>query len=145
MQSLDSENRWEYWVRAQECIAQGALTNSKNPHSLVYGVYPTHLIRGNGAYVYDTRGERYVDYMCALGCNLFGYAFPPVVDSVCAAAKNGFSHSLPTVYEVLAAESLKEVFTFVDKWKFLKSGSDACSAAIKIARAYQESKGRIEK
>lgn len=136
MQSLDSENKWEYWIRAQECIAQGALTNSKHPQAHVYGVYPTHATRGNGAYLYDTMGNRYVDYICGLGVNLLGYNFPPVTDLVAGAAKNGFSHSLSTVYEVWCAEALKEIFVFVDKWKFLKSGTEACSAAIKIARAF---------
>jgi glutamate-1-semialdehyde 2,1-aminomutase len=135
MQYSDSD-RFEYWIRAQDCIAQGALTNSKNPNSHVLGVYPTHATRGNGAYLYDTMGNRYVDYICGLGVNLLGYNFPPVVDAVKGAAQHGFSHSLPTVYEVLAAEALKEVFVFVDKWKFLKSGSEACSAAIRMARAY---------
>ncbi len=134
MQFSDSE-KWEYWIRAQDCIAQGALTNSKHPQSHVFGVYPTHATKGNGAYLYDTLGNRYVDYICGLGVNLFGYNFPPITEAVAKAAALGFSHSLPTVYEVLAAEALKEIFVFVDKWKFLKSGTEACNAAIKIARA----------
>lgn len=126
------------WRRAQDCIAQGTLTNSKNPHSHVLGVYPTHVIKGRGAILEDVDGKTYLDYITGLGVALLGYAHPKVLAAVQMAAKDGFSHSLPTTYEIQAAEALKSLFTFVDLFKFLKSGSEACSAAIKIARAYTD-------
>lgn len=135
MPSSDSD-KFHYWKRAQSCIAQGALTNSKNPHMHVFGVYPTHINRGDGAYVVDHNNQRYLDYICGLGVNLFGYGFRRHVDAVTNSLPNGFSHSLPTHHELDCAEALKEIFHFTEKWKFLLSGSEACSAAIRIARAY---------
>lgn len=132
MPSLDFSD----WRRAQECIAQGALTNSKNPKSHVFGVYPTHIKGGGEAYVYDTTGRRYLDYICGLGVNLFGYGFPRIAEEISRQAYRGFSHSLPTTEELDTAEALKMMFYFTDQWKFLKSGSEACSAAIRIARAH---------
>lgn len=134
MRSSDFNTEW--WVRAQDSIAQGALTNSKHPDSHVFGVYPTHIKSAMGAHVLDTDGKSYVDYICGLGSNLFGYSHPSLVEQLTAHMCSGYSHSLPTIQEVLTAESLKSMFYFVDKWKFLKSGSEACSAAIKMARAY---------
>lgn len=121
--------------RARHCIAQGALTNSKRPESLIKGVYPTHIVAAKGAEVRDERGKTYVDFICGLGSNLFGYGHPKLALPLAVAAEMGASHSLPTIHEVATAEILKEMFHWVDRWKFVKTGSEACSAAIKIARA----------
>ena len=126
----------EWWKRAQNCIAQGALTNSKHPESLVYGLYPTHVKSGHGCYLYDSGDRRYIDFICGLGANFFGYGAEPINKVVLAAIYGGVSHSLPTVHEVECAEALKTVFPFVDAFKFVKTGSEACSASVKIARQY---------
>lgn len=126
---------FEYWKRAQDSVAQGALTNSKHPSSHVFGVYPTHIKNGSLGYLYATNGKRYRDYICGLGSNLFGYSPPGLAQRLTPYLNGGFSHSFPTVHEVETAERLKEMFYFVDKFKFLKSGSQACTAAIKMARA----------
>lgn len=134
MQFSDSRMKW--WVRAQDSVAQGALTNSKHPDSHVFGVYPTHISGGSQGWIYGTDGTRYVDYICGLGCNLFGYSPPSLIETLTRHMQKGFSHSLPTTDEVETAEALKTMFYFVDKFKFLKSGSEACSASIRIARAH---------
>ena len=133
MQSLDSSKAW---VRAQECIGQGALTNSKHPDSHVFGVYPTHVVGGSQAKLVGTDNKVYIDYICGLGCNLFGYSPPGLIETLTRHMHKGFSHSLPTTDEIDTANALKTMFYFVDKFKFLKSGSAACTAAIKMARAY---------
>lgn len=121
--------------RAQNCIAQGYLTNSKRPESLVKGVYPTHVTRGLGAFLWDTAGKRYLDFICGLGTSLLGYANERVNGAVAEQMRRGATHSLASTTELEAAEKLKELFPFVDAVKFLKSGSEACSAATRIARA----------
>jgi glutamate-1-semialdehyde 2,1-aminomutase len=125
------------WKRAQECIGQGALTNSKHPENHVLGVFPSHLNHkpGSGAYVYSGTTQ-YVDYICGLGTNLLGYGNGYITEAVRPFLQYGSSHSLPTIFEIEAAEALKTMFYFTDRWKFLKSGSQACTAAIKMARAY---------
>ncbi len=125
-----------YWHRrAQKCIAQGYLTNSKRPESLVKGVFPTHVKHGHGAYLWDHNGKRYLDFICGLGTNLLGYGNERINHAIATELRGGYSHSLATHHEIEAAERLKEMFPFVDAVKFLKSGSEACSAAIRIARA----------
>jgi glutamate-1-semialdehyde 2,1-aminomutase len=120
--------------RAQDCIAQGYLTNSKRPQSLVKGVYPTHLTRGQGCYVWDARGKKYIDFITGLGTNLLGYANDTVIAAATNALSKGIVLSLGTPYEIEAAEKLKELFPWVDQTKFLKTGTEACAAAIRIAR-----------
>jgi glutamate-1-semialdehyde 2,1-aminomutase len=121
--------------RADLSIAQGALTNSKRPECHVKGVYPTHLTRGLGAQVWDAEGRSYIDYICGLGSNLLGYGNELVSRAIERQARLGTSLSLSTTLEVEVAEQVQAMFPFVERLKFLKTGSDACSAAVRIARA----------
>ncbi len=122
--------------RAQECIAQGYLTNSKRPEALVKGVYPTHVSKGQGCYLWDMAGKRYVDFICGLGTNLLGYGNESINSVISSCLRDGYTHSLATHNEVIAAERIKTCIPFIDAVKFFKAGTAACSAAVKIARAY---------
>lgn len=82
-----------------------------------------------------------MDFICGLGTNLLGYGHPLVEMEVEKYKGQGKSPSLPHILEVEVAEELKAVFPWVEKWKFLKSGSEACSAALRMARV---SKGKLE-
>lgn len=126
----------EVWRRAQNCIAQNALTNSKRPSCFVNGVYPKYLKHGKGCYVWDHDGNRYADFITGLGTNLLGYGHESVSMAIAAQLGNGACLSLGTHHEVDAAESVKSFFPFVQSLKFLKTGTEACAAAIRIARAH---------
>lgn len=121
--------------RAQDAIAQAALTNSKRPECHVMGVYPTHLTRGRGCHVWAPDGKRYTDFICGLGTNLLGYANERVNGAIYDQATRGASLSLSSTLEVEVAEKLKELFPSIQAVKFLKTGSEACAAAVRIARA----------
>jgi len=129
-------DHWSWHHRANNAIAQGYLTNSKRPESFVKGVYPTHVLRGEGGYLYDTSGRKYLDLICGLGTQLIGYGNPRIGAAISEQYGLGVTHSLATTLEVLVAEKLKEFFPFVDAFKFLKGGGQACDAAIRIARAH---------
>jgi glutamate-1-semialdehyde 2,1-aminomutase len=124
-----------YHRRAQDCIAQGYLTNSKRPSCHVMGVYPTHIKHGHGASLWDVSGRKYTDFICGLGTNLLGYGHQRIASAISSQLMHGYCHSFATYHELEAAEKLKEMFPFVDAVKFLKTGSEACSAAVRIARA----------
>lgn len=132
---LRKETDYELHREAQRHIAQGYLTNSKRPQSLVMGVYPTHLKRGKGCYVWDYSDRKFVDYITALGTNLFGYANESIIEPVKAVISDGNLFSLASKHEIDTSVALKALFPFVDCFKFLKTGTDACVAAIRIARA----------
>lgn len=121
--------------RALNTIAQSALTNSKRPQSFVEGVYPTHVIGGTGATLIDTSGKRYVDFICGLGTNLIGYGHGEIALAVQSAFRSGATLSLSTTDEIRLGEKVKEIMPFVDRIKILKSGSEGCTAAVRIARA----------
>ena len=134
---IEKLNNIGYNKRAMESIAHGALTNSKRAASFVDGVYPTHMESGYKCYITDADHIHYIDYICGLGTNLFGYGNPEVRRAVTKALqKGGPVYSLGSIEEVQYAERLKGIFPFLDRVRFLKSGSEGCSAAIRIARAY---------
>ncbi len=124
------------WLnRAENCISQGGLTNSKWPESLIKGLYPTHVKGGHGSYLYDCNDIKWADYICGLGSNLFGYGNDYISKEIMKHIFNGANHSLPTKFEVEAAEALKTVMPWVERFKFTKTGTAACDAAIRFARA----------
>lgn len=129
-------------ISPNNLIAQGALTNSKRPESFVYGVYPSHVVRGHGCHLFSDNGQRYVDYICALGTNYFGYSNPIIADSINLAARNGCSLSLSSTLELEVADMIKNMF-HVELVKFFKTGTEGCMAAIKIARAYNPNKLKV--
>jgi glutamate-1-semialdehyde aminotransferase len=120
----------------QNSIAHGALTNSKRLTSFVAGVYPSYAVKGHNEKFYTFDGKAYIDYLGALGTNFFGYANQSVNLAINNALSDGVLYSLGSHSEVEYARMFKNKFSYVDKIRILKSGSEGCSAAVRIARAY---------
>lgn len=116
-------------------IAQGCLTNSKHADRFVKDVYPTHALGGHECFLECSDGHIYNDFICGLGTNLIGYANVKVTRVIRLETTGGICHSLPNPREYEAAEILRQIFPFTEKFKFLKTGSEACTAAVRIARA----------
>jgi glutamate-1-semialdehyde 2,1-aminomutase len=110
------------------------LTNSKRP-SCFTSVYPTHLTEAHECFVWDDSNKRYVDFIAALGTNLFGYANRTVNEAVKRQLDRGSLYSLSSTLEVEFAEMFLNYMPFAERVRVLKSGSEACSAAVTIARA----------
>jgi len=96
---------------------------------------PPILVRGDGARVLDVDGNWYVEYGMGLRAVTLGHGYRPVVEAVAAAASAGTSFTRPTMLELEAAESFLEQVPGADMVKFAKNGSDATTAAVKLARA----------
>jgi glutamate-1-semialdehyde aminotransferase len=123
------------WLnRANQVIAQGSLTNSKRPAAYVKGVFPSHVNHGEGCYIWDAWGNRYLDFIGGLGTNILGYGHPKIAEAVTKYLNHGPSLSLPTVLEVELAERLTDLTGF-PKVRFYKTGTEACMAAVRMARA----------
>jgi glutamate-1-semialdehyde aminotransferase len=99
-------------------------------------VYPQVIKRAIGTVLYDEHDNSYIDFCGGLGTNLLGYGNSAIAKRVGEFLHLGLCPSFGTEAEVIAAEKLAALFPFTEKFKFLKSGSEACSAAIKIARAH---------
>lgn len=127
---------FEWYRRAHTSIAQGSLTNSKRVETLIKGVTPTHCTHGDGPYLFGVDGKKYIDFCCANGTNLFGYGNQQIKKAIEAQLNKGWLYSLGSKSEVESAEQLKVILPFVRKIRFLKTGSEACVAAVRIARAH---------
>jgi glutamate-1-semialdehyde aminotransferase len=124
------------WARAERVIPCGTQTLSKAPSQFVRGVYPTYLVRGRGCRVWDADGHEYVDYPMALGAILLGHAHPAVAEAVARQAREGTLFTLMHPLEVEVAERLCDLVPCAEMARFVKNGSDATAAAVRIARAY---------
>jgi glutamate-1-semialdehyde 2,1-aminomutase/spore coat polysaccharide biosynthesis protein SpsF len=102
----------------------------------VRGVYPIYLASGRGCRVVDVDGREYVDYPMALGAVLLGHAHPAVVEAVERQAREGTLFTLMHPLEVEVAERLVDLVPCAEMVRFMKNGSDATAAAIRLARAY---------
>lgn len=126
----------DIYNRACNSIHHGALTNSKRPEVFVKGVGPTHVVSGNGCTLIDKKGNKYIDYVCALGTNLFGYNNPQINSAISKQLSKGIVYSLSSEIEVEYAETLKGYLHYIGKFRFLKTGTEACMGSIRIARAH---------
>jgi glutamate-1-semialdehyde 2,1-aminomutase len=105
---------------------------------------PFFVRRGDGAYLEDADGERYVDWVMSWGPLLFGHADTETIDAVRAAAQRGTSFGAPTETEVELAAEIVDAFPSVEKVRLVSSGTEAAMSAIRLARAFT-SRDRIVK
>jgi glutamate-1-semialdehyde 2,1-aminomutase len=100
------------------------------------GGNPPFAIRGEGAFLWDADGNRYLDYFGSWGPMILGHAFPPVVEAIRAAAANSTSFGASTPAEADLAELVTLAFPSIEKLRFVNSGTEAAMSAIRLARAY---------
>jgi glutamate-1-semialdehyde aminotransferase len=105
------------------------------PERHVNGVYPKFLDRADGAFVYAGNQE-FIDYPLGLGPILLGHNHEVVNRAIENQLKVGACLSLPNPLETAVAEKIIDIFPSIESVRFLKTGSEATSAAVKIARAY---------
>lgn len=113
-----------------------AQTFSKSYRYFCNGVAPSFMDHGKGCYIYDVDGNKFIDYMCALGPITVGYNNPKVNKAVMNQVKKFSSGSLQSELEVKLAEKLCKVVPCAEMVRFVKNGGDATTAAIRLARAY---------
>jgi len=117
-------------------IPLGSQTFSKSVTQYPKGVSPLFITRGKGSRVWDVDDNEYVDFVNALAAVSLGYANPEVTDSVKKQLDDGVCYSLPHPLELQVAEMLVEMIPCAEMVRFGKNGTDATSAAIRLARAY---------
>ena len=113
-----------------------AQTYSKSYRYFPRGFAPSYMDHGEGCYIYDVDGNKYIDFMCALGPITVGYNDPSVNEAVIKQVKKFASGSLQSELEVELAEKICEIIPCAEMVRFVKNGSDATTAAVRLARAY---------
>ncbi|MFM8792252.1 MAG: glutamate-1-semialdehyde 2,1-aminomutase, partial [Solirubrobacterales bacterium] len=96
---------------------------------------PIFIERGEGPYLFDVDGNRYVDWVCSWGPLIAGHAEPSILAAVSAAAQRGTTYGAPTAGEVALAREVAERFDSVEMIRMTSSGTEAAMGAIRLARA----------
>lgn len=124
-----------YQERLHRVIPGGAHTYSRGDDQFPSNA-PTILEKGEGAYVWDPEGKRYLDYGMGLRSVTLGYANERVNQAAYREIIKGLNLPRATTIELAAAEKIVNLIPSADMVKFAKNGSNVTTAAIKIARAY---------
>lgn len=122
--------------RAERIIPVGTQTFTKSAGYRVGEEAPFFLQRGEGSHVFDVDGNKYLDYIMGLGPITVGYADERINRAVCSQLEDGVLLSQPHPKEVELSERLCEIIPAAEMVRFGKNGSDATSAAVRLARAY---------
>jgi glutamate-1-semialdehyde 2,1-aminomutase len=97
---------------------------------------PVFLARGQGAYVFDEDGNRYIDYVGSWGPMILGHVHPKVIAAITQTAENGLGFGAPTRIEVEMAELICRLVPSVEKVRMVSSGTEATMSAIRLARGF---------
>src|SRR3954447_22735562 len=122
-------------ARARELIPGQSQTMSKGPTQWVQGVAPAYVRRARGARVQDVDGRWFLDFPMGLGPIILGHAHERVNAAIAAQLEDGITFTLPHPLEIEVAERIRAAVPCAERVRFAKSGSDATSAAIRVARA----------
>lgn len=121
-------------ARAHSLIPGGAHTYAKGDDQYPVGA-PAFIERGQGCHVWDLDGREFIEYGMGLRAVTLGHAYPAVTAAAAAALPHGTNFDRPSPLEVECAEELLSAIGGADMVKFSKNGSDATTAAVKLARA----------
>ncbi|HZV53410.1 MAG TPA: glutamate-1-semialdehyde 2,1-aminomutase [Rhodocyclaceae bacterium] len=124
----------ELFARAQKTIPGGVNSPVRAFRSV--GGTPRFFTRGEGPYVWDADGKRYIDYVGSWGPLILGHADPDVVAAVQRTATSGLSFGAPTEGEVELAELLVKLVPSMDMVRLVSSGTEATMSAIRLARGH---------
>jgi len=122
----------DLFERAQRVIPGGV--NSPVRAFRAVGGTPRFITRGDGAYIFDAEGQRYIDYIGSWGPMILGHGHPAVLEAVTKAAQEGFSFGAPTEREIELAEEILKLVPSMEQVRLVSSGTEATMSAIRLAR-----------
>jgi glutamate-1-semialdehyde 2,1-aminomutase len=131
-----------YFARAKELMPGGV--NSPARAFGAVGGEPVVIARGEGAYLWDVDGNRYVDYVGSWGPMILGHGHPAVVAALAEAIGRGTSFGAPTAAENELAELIVDAVPSVEKVRLVNSGTEATMSAIRLARGYTGREGIVK-
>jgi glutamate-1-semialdehyde 2,1-aminomutase len=100
------------------------------------GGQPLFIDHGEGPYLYDVDGNRYIDYVLSWGPLITGHAHPSVVKAIQEAAIKGTSYGAPSPLEIELARRIMDFMPNIEMIRFVNSGTEATMSALRLARAY---------
>ena len=128
------ETSQKLFARSQQFIPGGV--NSPVRAFRAVGGTPVFFRKGQGAYLWDVDGNRFIDYVGSWGPAILGHAHPAVVAAVQAKAVDGLSFGAPTELELTMAERICTLLPSVEQVRLVSSGTEATMSAIRLARGF---------
>ena len=126
----------EAYKEAQEVIPGGVDSPVRAFKSV--GGTPPFIQRGQGAYIYDIDGNKYLDFVQSWGPLIFGHCNKEIEESIIDTVKDGISFGAPTLLETQLAHEIVEMYDNLDKIRFVSSGTEAVMSAIRLARGFTQ-------
>jgi glutamate-1-semialdehyde 2,1-aminomutase len=131
---VTTEQSAALFKRAQS-VTPGGVNSPVRAFQAVGGT-PRFMVRGEGPYLWDADGNRYVDLVSSWGPMIHGHAHPPIVEAVRQAATHGLSFGAPTEAELDLAEEIIRRVDPVSQVRLVNSGTEATMSAIRLARGF---------
>ena len=119
--------------------AQALIPGGVNSPARAFGAVggsPLFIARGDGPYLHDLDGHRYLDFIGSWGPMILGHAHPAVVEAATAALRNGSSFGAPTELETELAQRVVDAMPAVEMVRFVSSGTEAAMSAVRLARGF---------
>jgi glutamate-1-semialdehyde 2,1-aminomutase len=123
------------WFARARRVIPGGVDSPVRSFAAVGGT-PYTVVRGEGPYVWDVEGRRYIDMVQSYGAVLLGHAHPLVTTAITAAATRGTTFGAPTEGEVRLAEAICERVPGCEQVRLVSSGTEAAMSAVRVARGY---------
>lgn len=124
----------QLFEKAQKVIPGGV--NSPVRAFKGVGGTPVFIEKAEGAYITDSDGKRYIDYVGSWGPMVLGHNHPAIIDAVLKAVPNGLSFGAPTESEITLAELVCKLVSSIELVRMVSSGTEATMSAIRLARGY---------
>jgi len=122
------------WRRRAAALFPGGVNSPVRAYRAVGGDPPI-VVRGQGPFVWDADGNRYIDYVGAFGPLILGHAHPAVVEAITKAAEAGGSFGATGPSEIRLAELIRSRMPSIERMRFVNSGTEAAMSALRVARA----------
>ncbi|MBF8268763.1 MAG: glutamate-1-semialdehyde aminotransferase [Gammaproteobacteria bacterium] len=97
---------------------------------------PVFISKGSGPYLYDTDGNKYIDYVGSWGPMILGHAHPEIIEKIREVISRGLSFGAPTELEIALAQKVCQLMPNIEKVRMVNSGTEAAMSAIRLARGY---------
>ena len=138
VEKLNLQRSNELYTDALDVIP-GAILGIRRPYNFIPGEYPIFMLSGKGGRITDVDGNEYIDLLCSYGPIIIGHREKEVDNAVIAQIReHGFCFNLAQPLQNRLATKMRELIPCAEMSIFLKTGSDATTAAVRIARSYTD-------
>jgi glutamate-1-semialdehyde 2,1-aminomutase len=122
----------EIFERAEKVLVGGVNSPVRAFRSV--GGEPLIIERGSGQHLYDADGNEYLDFVCSWGAMILGHANPEISEAIADQAQRGTSFGMTTELELELATLITQTIPFIEKIRFVSSGTEATMSAVRLAR-----------